>query len=218
MSTQNSGYTYGAAHVLQKGAFIVLGDNPNVIQFQFNPESLTRTLKRVTPSVSGDSSGESDESTPSNLKTNSFLGESMKIVLLLDGYEDSTDGGVLPLLSAIEQLLNPVDSTQGSTAADYRDPPREILEVIFVWGGERILPVKITSIEVEETDFSPSLVPIRAKVTIGMEMLIPDVTKDLSSKMVAAYQQNQNKRDSWAQNYYQNTVTSLPSIADQYTE
>ena len=63
--------------------------------------------------------------------------------------------------------------------------------VLFVWGPGRILPVRVTSFSVEETLFSPSLYPIQATVSLGLEVLTPDVFKcqrDITADIaIAAY-------------------------------
>ncbi len=45
--------------------------------------------------------------------------------------------------------------------------------VLFAWGPRRIVPVRLTSFSVEEQAYSPSLYPIRAKVSIGLKILTP---------------------------------------------
>jgi hypothetical protein len=43
--------------------------------------------------------------------------------------------------------------------------------VLFFWGPGRIVPVRITSLSIEEQQFSPTLYPLRAKATIGIRVL-----------------------------------------------
>jgi hypothetical protein len=45
---------------------------------------------------------------------------------------------------------------------------------LFVWSKERILPVRITELSITEEAFSPSLNPLRAKVSLGMRVLSVD--------------------------------------------
>jgi hypothetical protein len=46
--------------------------------------------------------------------------------------------------------------------------------VLFFWGPGRIVPVRLTSFEVEEQAFSTMLYPLRAKVTVGLRVLDED--------------------------------------------
>jgi len=41
--------------------------------------------------------------------------------------------------------------------------------VLFFWGPGRIIPVRVTALSIEEQQFSPTLYPIRAKATIGLQ-------------------------------------------------
>jgi hypothetical protein len=42
---------------------------------------------------------------------------------------------------------------------------------LFVWGPNRVTPVRLTGIEISEEQFDPRLNPIRAKVTLSMRVL-----------------------------------------------
>lgn len=44
-------------------------------------------------------------------------------------------------------------------------------QVLFVWGPGRIFPVRVKDFQVEEQAYSPLLYPIRARVTVGLEVL-----------------------------------------------
>ena len=45
---------------------------------------------------------------------------------------------------------------------------------LFVWSKNRVLPVRITELSVTEEAFDPNLNPIRAKVSLGMQVLSID--------------------------------------------
>jgi hypothetical protein len=40
-----------------------------------------------------------------------------------------------------------------------------------VWGGKRVLPIRITQLTINETYFDPNLNPVRATVTIEFRVL-----------------------------------------------
>ena len=48
---------------------------------------------------------------------------------------------------------------------------KDVPIVLFFWGPGRIVPVRITSLSIEEQQFSPLLYPTRAKATIGLKVL-----------------------------------------------
>jgi hypothetical protein len=50
-------------------------------------------------------------------------------------------------------------------------PRTTVPVVLFYWGPGLIVPVRIESFSVEEQAYSPTLFPIRAKVTLGMRIL-----------------------------------------------
>jgi len=89
--------------------------------------------------------------------------------------------------------------------------------VLFVWGPGRILPVRVTSFSVEETLFSPSLHPIQATVTLGLEVLTPDVFKsqrDITTDIaVAAYNLARLQEDSLAVAHIANNREAIKGLS-----
>jgi hypothetical protein len=66
--------------------------------------------------------------------------------------------------------------------------------VLFEWGLGRIVPVRVTSFRIEEQLFSPTLYPIKAKMTValqvitGTSLVVPDKKLTESEKLaLAAY-------------------------------
>ena len=68
--------------------------------------------------------------------------------------------------------------------------------------AEAVLPVRVTSFSVEESVFLPTLYPLQATVSVGLEVLTPDVFKcqhSLSSDLaVAAYNFTKLQEDALA--------------------
>src|SRR3974390_3354733 len=97
-----------------KGAFInlgagLLGQLPNVVVFQFNPERVTRTPKLVQPPPPPAGNGKNDATQQVSVPT-----ESYSFVLRLDATDQLAQGnpvavanGILPALSAVELLMIP---------------------------------------------------------------------------------------------------------------
>jgi len=97
---------------------------PLVIEFQFNPETLKRTLKIVTPqeTLGGNAKEENRHADPRDLKSDSYIGETITVTARFDGktgYGNDTskskynafNGNILPVLAIIEKLMDPVETT-----------------------------------------------------------------------------------------------------------
>jgi hypothetical protein len=216
---------------LQKGALII-GEPKSeeeqdiqntkffTIEFQFNPESLKRTLKIVTPQeiTGGRNRGENRQADPRDLKTDSHIGESISITARFDnklGYgtpkldEERNrplkegelpyfNSHLLPVLSAIERIMEPVDTVLNKTVKAHKNPPKVLPLVFFWWGEYRILPVKITQMTINETEFSPELSPIRAEVNLEMEVLVPGSKSDKRINTSYKYVQDEKSRQAAA--------------------
>ena len=168
-----------------KGAFIAFYPNepqPRTIVFQLNPEPLKRSI--IPPQSKRKSSGFQDvrERISFVLSVDKHMGD--------DFFVQNTEGishGVLPFLSAIELLAYPTDAiNEESTSSrnrglfgkvNYvakffrRDRSNTLPFVSLVFGEQRIIPIKILSIQIVEQAFDSRLHPIRASVEIVMETL-----------------------------------------------
>src|SRR5829696_5034059 len=227
------------SRVLQKGALIIekIKDRkeddkltyPLTIEFQFNPDSLKRTLKMVPAqeapgqqggngaagAAAGGGAGASNRAAdPRDLKNDSNLGESISITAFFDGKEDYFKGNLLPVLSVLEKLMEPVETKQSDTNAAHVSPPKVLPLVFFWWGERRILPIKIAQLSITETEFTPELAPIRAEASLEMELLIPLPGSD--TRIANAYKYVAKKKNDAAQKYSQNA--SQASSKANYTK
>ena len=89
---------------------------------------------------------------------------------------DVVELGLAAQLAAIETLAWPtlssvVDnvSLMASGSLEILAPPSPI--VLFAFGPNRIVPIRITELAITEEAFDPKLNPIRAKVRLGMRIL-----------------------------------------------
>jgi hypothetical protein len=171
--------TFPGSPKLQKGALIGLDPvNPraSVVVFQYNPDTLTRTLTPQTTTSSDTSRGEA-------LRLKGPPEESITIEIEIDATDQLEKGdtsavnmGIYPALSALEMLLYPKPSliiaNEVLAAIGIIEiiPPEAPL-TLFVWGAKRILPVRLTSFSITEQAFDPNLNPILAKVSLGMRVL-----------------------------------------------
>lgn len=189
-----------------KGALIsfmptFVGSLPNVIVFQYNPETITHTWTAATeppahPKATGDP-----------LASGGVPGESFSFKLSLDSNEMIADGsnnpvaaalasatGVYTRLAALEMLQYPTSGSSGaslvgsvsasisigglsaSVSASFSTqttsvPNSDLPAVLFVLGTQRIVPVRVTGLSITETLYDDSLNPIHADVSITLKVL-----------------------------------------------
>ncbi len=186
-----------------KGAFInigggLLGFLPNIVVFQFNPDKITRTPSRAQPPPAPDGSGKRSSSQQPGLPP-----ETISFSLKVDATDQLANsnplaavGGILPTLSALELLMLPKSSLSidllnlGGGDKPHRHPPDKLPTVLFFWGPFRILPVAVTSLSITETEYDVKLTPIRADVSVGLQVLTPDQLADQDfAKGAYAYSQ-----------------------------
>jgi hypothetical protein len=194
---------YSRSPKLLKGALIefserFIGPIPNVIVFQYNPETMTRALEVWSQGGGGESSASNETS---HTAQPFDPPESFTLALELDAADALEKpeshpvafiSGVADRIAAMEMLLYPQgDSLLGglmgsisgalggasvSAGGSGTVQPASrgtVPVVLFVWGPGRIVPVRLTTFSVEEQAYSPLLYPIRAKVSIGLKILTP---------------------------------------------
>ena len=183
----------GGLVLLDPDKFTVL---PNgIIVLQYNPDTLTRTLK-----IKGADEG-ADRS--EILRLTGPAVETIK----LDAEIDATDQleaadpttmqyGIFPQLSALETLVYPASQTLQKNFGLAQQGTLEIMPIeaplpLFVWSANRIVPVRLTDFSITEEAFDPALNPLRAKVSLGMRVLsIDDLNfSDKSGSLYLTYQQ-----------------------------
>jgi hypothetical protein len=167
---------------LQKGALVGLDPvNPlaSVIVFQYNPETLTRTL---TPQTAGGTGG--GASAPGEaLRLAGPPQEALKLDVMIDATDQLEQGqataaqlGIHPQLAALEMLLYPKSALVIANEILLRVGIIEIIPpeaplTILVWGAKRVLPVRLTEFSITEEMFDPHLNPIHAKASLGLRVL-----------------------------------------------
>lgn len=149
-----------------------------VVPMQYNPNRLSRSLKAK---ALGDGADRSEA-----LRLTGPPVETITIEAAIDGADalekgDAETGrnGIAPHLAALELLTSPGSD---QLLAGNRQAQQGVLEILpmeqpmtlFVWGKNRIVPVRITDYSVTEEAFDPSLNPIRATVNLGMRVLTVD--------------------------------------------
>lgn len=163
----------------QRGAIVALDPfNPvaSLVVFQYNPDTMTRTL---TPQMSGDGGGDRTEA----LRLKGAPVETLKVDVEIDATDQLAKGdpiassvGIYPQLSALEMLIYPksaqvILNTVLMAVGTLEVVPPTAPLTLFVWGPKRVLPVKLTEFSITEEAFDPNLNPIRAKVSLGLRVL-----------------------------------------------
>jgi hypothetical protein len=152
----------------------------DVVVFQYNPDTLTRTIQ---PRAIGGEPGDRLEV----LRLTGPPHETIKFdaeIDAVDQLEDPTatasqpvvEQGLLPALAVLERLVTPSAAELAAVDALYDNgmlevAPMESPLVVLVWGVKRVVPVLVSSLSFTEDAFDPSLQPIRVKASIECKVL-----------------------------------------------
>jgi len=204
---------------------------PNVIVFQFNPETMTHSWTQ--PEDVGTEDGNSNP-----LAVRGLPGESFTFTLSMDAGEMISSGsevakgiayasGINSRLAALEMLQYPTSTTgqsllgtvqgllsSGSGDADRSVPSSQVAAALFVWGPERIVPVRLTSLSITEQLYDSLLNPTHAEANITLRVLTPQEIEYVTPSAVkeiakAAYYYSLGERQALAALNYANAVESI---------
>ncbi len=169
---------------------------PNVIIFQYNPETMTHTWSQPTPAAGASSAG-TETSNP--LAVQGMPGEQFSFTLAMDSNEEIADStltsglaklsGLYSRLAAIEMLLYPTGTSNalvgavtaaissalgGGSSGPIRKVPQSVMPVtLFIWGPGRIVPVRVTALTITERLYDKVLNPTHAEAQISLRVLTP---------------------------------------------
>jgi len=209
----------GSPRILKGGIVLLDPDSftllPNgVIVLQYNPDTLTRTLKVKGVSEGGDRSEALRLTGPpvETFKLDAEIDATDQLEFPKDN-ENTVQYGIFPQLAALETLVYPASASLQNTFNLSQQGVLEIMPVLapmslFVWSAVRIVPVRVTDFSITEEAFDPNLNPIRAKVSLGMQVLSID---DLyfSDKGGGLYMAYQRQKETLAQLYQYGTLGAL---------
>jgi hypothetical protein len=168
---------HGAART-RRGAIVALDPaSPvaSVILFQYNPARLRRTLEPRLGSEGG--------AAPEALRLAGPPYESIAIDVEIDAEAQpstadsgTSSTGLHPQLAALEMLLYPKVVTVLGNAVLERLGVIEVVApeaplTLLVWGTKRVVPVRLTTFSVQEDAHDADLNPIRATVSLAMDVL-----------------------------------------------
>jgi len=200
----------GGLVLLDPDTFTVL---PNgIIVLQYNPDTLSRTLKIQGAEEGGDRS--------EALRLKGPPVETFKLDAEIDatdqldaGDQNTIQNGIFPQLAALETIVYPSSTTLQNNFNLSQVGTLEIMPIqspftLFVWSAKRIVPVRLTDFSVTEEAFDPALNPIRAKVSLGMRTLTID---DLffTDKGGSLYMVYQRQKEALARLYQAGTFSVL---------
>jgi hypothetical protein len=212
-----------------KGALVsfmptFIGSLPNVIVFQYNPETVTHTWSAAAGAPASPKPGADP------MAAQGVPGEQFSFSLSVDSSDMIADGdanpvgaglatvsGVYTRLAALEMLqypsgafdggllgtvsssiTNALSSSGSGSAPKATIPASEVPTVLFVWGPQRIVPVRVTALTITEKLYDPLLNPSHADVQITLRVLTPEelagVQGELKTVANVAYAYSQGLR------------------------
>jgi len=172
----------GTPKSLRGGLVLIDGQTgavQRIIALQYNPDSLSRSLQ--IKGVSGES-GDHLEA----LRLKGPPVETIKVEAEIDATDQleladsqSTQIGLHAQLAVIETIVYPLSSQLLANNGQASAGSIEIVPMVgpltlFVFGPNRIVPVRITEFTITEEAFDTSLNPIRAKISLGLRVLTID--------------------------------------------
>src|SRR5258706_3569887 len=172
----------GSPRLLKGGIALLNPENGRVLQtipLQYNPDTLTRSLKiKGVGAESGD-----------HIEALRLIGppaETIKVEAEIDatdqleaGDDQAIKTGLHAILAALEMVVYPssahlIANNSQASSGTLEIVPAETALTGFIFGARRIVPVRITEFSITEEAFDPTLNPIRAKVSLGMTVLTVD--------------------------------------------
>ncbi len=194
---------------LLRGALIeygtsLLGLIPNVVIFQFNPESLSRTLQ-IPQRPTGATQRETTQAGEKTFEKITFKAHFSAANMLDEDKVLAKMFGIGPQLAALEKMVLPsakiagligaaLDAIGDALGGGGDDAPAQPIprekypRILFIWGPLRILPVTIDSMSISELEYDSILNPLRAEVDITLSVIaVDDCSDDVLAKGALEY-------------------------------
>ncbi|NJK65320.1 MAG: hypothetical protein HC941_01190 [Microcoleus sp. SU_5_3] len=176
--------------VLLRGALIeyasdFFGPLPNLVIFQFNPDTLTRNIS-IPERPTGASSRETSQAGDIPVERITLTAHFSAADQLNTGNIIAQELGIGPQLAALEKMVYPSNliggllgealdkigdalGLGGSDDIAKQPIPREKYpRILFIWGKTRVLPILLESMSITEQQYDSSLNPIQAEVSLGL--------------------------------------------------
>lgn len=192
--------------LLLKGAMVSFAPTnlvpiPNVIVFQYNPESMTHTWTQPQAAPPPTGTGSTAPQTNNPMAVQGMPGETFSFTVAFDANDEIADGsaptqaiaevsGVYSRLAALELLMYPAgggtsgllgtvtsalsSALSGSSPGPTTTVPTSTLPVVlFIWGPGRIVPVRATGLTISEKLYNSTLSPTHAEAQLTLKVLTP---------------------------------------------
>jgi hypothetical protein len=183
-----------------KGALVRLegrgsGVPAQAVVFQYNPETLHRRLD------------ERPDGPPREVITCSLVFDATDALEFPDDNPLVAEHGIYPMLAALELLMHPPEAQGGgpgwrplwpfgSGSGVEREPV-----LLFVWGNERSVPVRLTRLDITEEQHDPELRTIRAAVRLRMRV-VTDQDLPMSRRGAERWRQHVSRMQTLARGVY----------------
>ena len=174
---------------------VTKSNKKTTVPFQYNPQKLDRTLTpRMYDGKQGQAqyvggASQSITVSASLQAVDTMVAQSKKNKL------SNAAKGLYAHLAALELLLYPATKDIESYRNDLDNNvkgavPPAARPTLFVWGPQRVLPVSLTSMVVNEVLFNIALSPVRAEVTLTMKVENVSDTEGTSYQLLLAHLKN----------------------------
>lgn len=224
---------YPLSPTVLRGALVQLLEDfgiiiPNIVPFQYNPAKVTLGVTPWNPF----------QTAPQNQASQTPLvqpfdpEQSYSFDLDFDATDDVEAGnpiakatGVASRLAALRKLVEPskgllgdligsIGALTGDAGARAERPTVPV--TLLILGTWAILPVRVTSLSIDVTEFTPNLYPLMAKATIELRVLTPDVFNCKSTTAtdvaIAAYNLTRTQEDALAIANIANVGSAIASM------
>ena len=176
--------------VLLRGALIeyasdFFGPLPNLVIFQFNPDTLSRNIS-IPERPTGATSRETSQAGNIPVERITLTAHFSAADKLNTGNIIAQELGIGPQLAALEKMVYPsnligellgeaLDKIGDALGLERDDdipkqpiPREKYPRILFIWGKTRVLPVLLESMSITEQQYDSSLNPIQAEVALGL--------------------------------------------------
>jgi hypothetical protein len=182
----------------------LIGPIPNVVMFQFNPETLSRTLQ-IPPRPTGATQRETTQAGEKTFEKITLKAHFSAVDMLDENKALARLFGIGPQLAALEKMVLPssklagligaaIDAIGDAICGGGDDPPAQPIprekypRILFIWGLTRVLPVTIDAMTIAELEYDALLNPLRAEVDLTMSVTdIDDCSDDVLAKGALEY-------------------------------
>jgi hypothetical protein len=190
--------------MIEYGAGLI-GPIPNMVVFQYNPETLSRTLQ-IPPRPTGATQRETTQAGEKTFEKITLKAHFSAVDMLDENKALARLFGIGPQLAALEKMVLPSSKLAGLIGAAIDaigdaigggggdEPPAQPIprekypRILFIWGLTRVLPVTIDAMTIAELEYDALLNPLRAEVDLTLSVIdVDDCSDDVLAKGALEY-------------------------------